>query len=57
METTFCCIKNEDKKSDLDKSKENDNAPNHVHVLQTWAKTPPTTTFVEIHDVRYHWFD
>ena len=47
---TFCCI---DKKSDLDKSKENDNAQNHVHKLQTWGKTLPTTTFVEIYDLRH----
>ena len=46
---TFCCIKSQDKKSDLDKF---DNAQNHVHKLQTWSKTPPTTTFVEIYDLR-----
>ena len=43
---TFCCIKSQD----LDKF---DNAQNHVHELQTWSKTPPTTTFVEIYDLRH----
>ena len=47
---TFCCIKSQDKKSDLDKF---DNAQNHVHKLQTWSKTPPTTTFVEIYDLHH----
>ena len=49
----FCCIKDEDKKSDFNKSEENDNAQNHMHELQAWAKTPPTTTFVELCDLRH----
>ena len=47
----FCCIKDEDKKSDFNKSEENDNAQNHK--LQTQHQPPPTTTFVELCDLRH----
>ena len=47
----FCCIKDEDKKSDFNKSEDNDNAQNHK--LQTQHQPPPTTTFVELCDLRH----